>query len=286
MNAIRHLLRLKRYAIGVCALLILATGCEDYLRWEYPVWGATLTVPNVTAKTSTTAEVSSTVNLVEGMVAEQTGIAYHTQPNPTWDNLAEYGDGSATISVSIQGLTPNTTYYLRSFVISNGTAYYSSQKTFTTDGVQWVKTGSNNCSSLNGTVSSFRSPNGTNAPWGIGNNGHSGAYWAAPDPNGSSSSNTGLSWISFDHSFNKPGKVRFWVQTHNPGYNNKAPEILLNGVSVGYAQQVGGELSSWYWMQVETPVIPSGNQTLTFQFNSGATYVDLGVDELEFFEYP
>lgn len=278
--------RFNRTAYALFLVLVTAISCENYFRWEYPALGTLLSTPVVTGKTATSVEMKSSVDLGNNLSLQQTGIAYHTQRNPTWDNLAVYGDGTSEISVVIDNLEPNTQYYARSFAFISGQVYYSSEKSFKTDAVSFNKTGSNPCNSLNGITSSFRAPNGANAPWGIGTNGHSGAYWAAPDPNGSASSNTGISWVSFQHTFSKPGIVRFWVQTHNPGYNNRAPEVFVDGGSVGFAQQIGGELSSWYWMQVETPLIDAGTHTLRFEFNSGSTYVDLGVDELEFFEIP
>ncbi len=275
-----------RTTSALALLLITALSCENYFQWEYPSLGTLLTTPVVTNSTATSVQITSTVELNSSLNLDYTGVAYHTQRNPSWDNLAVYGDGTSDISVVIDNLEPNTQYYARSFAFINGQVYYSSEKSFKTKAISFVKNGANSCSSLNGITSSFRAPNGSNAPWGIGNSGHSGAYWAAPDPNGSASSNTGISWVSLQHTFSKPGIVRFWVQTHNPGYNNRAPEVFVDGSSIGFSEQIGGELSSWYWMQVETPLIDAGTHTIRFEFNSGSTYVDLGVDELEFFEIP
>jgi hypothetical protein len=38
-------------------------------------------------------------------------------------------------------------------------------------------------------------------------------------------------------------------------------------------------------MQVESPVIPAGQNTIKIQFNAGSVYWDVGVDEIEFFEF-
>jgi hypothetical protein len=275
-----------RKALALALLFITSVSCENYLQWEYPSLGTLLSTPVVTNPTATSVQMTSTVELNSNLNIGQTGIAYHTQRNPTWDNFAAYGDGTSEISVTLDNLTPNTQYYARSFAFINGQVYYSSERSFKTDAVSYVKTGANQCASLNGITSSFRAPNGTTAPWGIGSNGYEGDYWAAPDPSGSASSNTGVSWVSLERALSKPGIVRFWIQTHNPGYNNRAPEIFVDGSSIGFAQQIAGELSSWYWMQVETPLIDAGTHTIRFEFNSGSTYVDVGVDELEFLEIP
>ena len=38
-------------------------------------------------------------------------------------------------------------------------------------------------------------------------------------------------------------------------------------------------------MQVETPLIESGNHTIKIEINTGSVYNNISIDEIEFFEY-
>ncbi|ESU22339.1 hypothetical protein FEDK69T_23230 [Flavobacterium enshiense DK69] len=73
------------------------------------------------------------------------GVCYSTSQNPTTDNevIHDPTSGSGNFSVSVDGIntfypdyyvSPNTTYYLRSFVVINGFTYYGNQVSFKTAG--------------------------------------------------------------------------------------------------------------------------------------------------------
>lgn len=73
------------------------------------------------------------------------GVCYSTSQNPTIYNEVVHDptSGSGNFSASVDGLdvgspnyyvSPNTTYYLRSFVVINGNTYYGNQVSFKTAG--------------------------------------------------------------------------------------------------------------------------------------------------------
>jgi hypothetical protein len=77
--------------------------------------------------------------------------------------------------------------------------------------------------------------------------------------------------------------IYIWVNTSNLGYNNLIPVIAVNGSAIGNATMIGGQLSSFYWMKVRSPIMPASNNTIKILL-SGSYYV-LKIDEIEFFEY-
>ncbi|MFC4219594.1 hypothetical protein [Flagellimonas marina] len=62
------------------------------------------------------------------------GLCWSTEPNPTIENdKTEQGDSADEFQTTINGLSPNTTYYARSYVISGEDVYYGNQISFTTE---------------------------------------------------------------------------------------------------------------------------------------------------------
>ena len=84
--------------------------------------------------TYTSVKANGTVYSGGGATISQRGFVYNTSPNPIITNSKYIVSGTiGTFSASITNLTPNTTYYLRSYVIDEfGLISYGDQVTFST----------------------------------------------------------------------------------------------------------------------------------------------------------
>lgn len=91
-----------------------------------------LTTAEVTDITSTTAIAGGIVPNT-GVAITSRGICWSTSNNPTIDDMKiTVGNGSGEFTGQITGLRANTTYYVRAFAVSNGTASYGNTVSFTT----------------------------------------------------------------------------------------------------------------------------------------------------------
>lgn len=273
--------------ILVLNLLVLFTVSScDYLSWDVSNNLFKLDIAQVSDVQSRTASLGGTFENPKNQIIDEIGFVFSTSDNASTTDYQVLGNPNAqSVSVALTNLEPDTKYYVKMYAVVEGVTYYSSERSFTTSKPVLTKFASNNCSNLSGVSSSFRSSNGNTASWGIGSSGQNGSYWAAPDPNGSLTTCTGISYVQFNKTFNEDGIIRFWINTYNPGYSNRSPEIFVNGTNLGSATEIGGNSSSFYWMQVESPVIPAGQNTIKIQFNAGSVYWNVGVDEMEFFEF-
>ena len=106
-------------------------------------YGQSVRLVSVTLPEVSTGEVSYITGnsvLVEGSITESgnadisaCGICCSTSPNPTTDDivaLTQTTEGG--FAVTLNGLSPNTTYYARAFVTSAGTTVYGNEVSFTT----------------------------------------------------------------------------------------------------------------------------------------------------------
>ncbi|MDA9111838.1 hypothetical protein N9J39_03090, partial [Flavicella sp.] len=65
------------------------------------------------------------------------GVCWSTLANPTIaDSKTEEGTGIGSFSSSLNELTPDTTYYLRSYATNAAGTFYGEEQTFTTG--DWV----------------------------------------------------------------------------------------------------------------------------------------------------
>lgn len=276
--------QLKFYWI-IATTVLLTISC-DYLTWDLPNNQFQLDFSEISDVQSRSARASGTFNNPNNLNIDQIGFVYSTSMDPDInDNRLLTNPNGQDVSEILTSLEPDKKYYVKMYAVAEGSTYYSVERSFTTTKPILTKFASNNCSSLSGVTSFFKSSNGNTASWGNGVNGQNGAYWAAPDPNGSLTTCTGISYVQFNKAFNEEGVIRLWINTYNPGYSNYPPDIIVNGTNLGSATQIGGNSSSFYWMQVETPLIPAGQNTIKIEFNSGSVYWDVGVDEIEFFIY-
>ncbi len=96
----------------------------------------TLDITNISI---TTATCKGEVVSEEEVTVTSRGICWSTSENPTiGDSYSECGSGTGTFSVSIGGLTENTTYYVRAYATNSYGTAYGEQKTFTTNDFIYV----------------------------------------------------------------------------------------------------------------------------------------------------
>ena len=115
------------------ALLIFACSSDD--EGNPCVYEPTLTTEAATEITETSATLNGIIAIESDNCdvpnnAEQ-GFVYSTEIQPTLDDIQVNVNGS-NISTTIEGLTPNTTYYLRAFLTNNLGDFYGDEVSFTT----------------------------------------------------------------------------------------------------------------------------------------------------------
>ena len=113
--------------------LFFISGCEDEEIAELALLG-TLSVAEIN---STSAMVGGNVHYDGGVPVESKGVVWGTSGDPTLDeNEGEktVGDGIGQFVVSITGLSPATTYYVRGFAKNSEGIAYSPQLEFNTRG--------------------------------------------------------------------------------------------------------------------------------------------------------
>ena len=266
--------------IQIYLLAILLGSCESYLSWTIPNTFLRVSTEQPENISSRSADLHGLIeNINDSTVLGDIGFLYSTEPNVTiQDDDYILATGSPEFVAKLTGLMPETKYYFRACVEDNGTMYYGKEVSFTTTEAELNLVSSNNCTSLSGVNTLLSQPGPGPDEWGISSNGYDGSCWYA-------GSAYGINWVQFQANFTHEGVMRFWIQTFNPGYSNKQPTIFIDGSSIGEAEQIAGDQSSWNFMQVETPLIESGNHTIKIEINTGSVYNNISIDEIEFFEY-
>ena len=93
----------------------------------------TVTTAQVTNIASTTAVGGGNVTSSGGATVTERGICWSTGHNPTTSSShASSGTGTGSFTVSMTGLTANTTYYVRTYAINNVGTAYGNEVSFTT----------------------------------------------------------------------------------------------------------------------------------------------------------
>jgi uncharacterized protein (TIGR02145 family) len=83
--------------------------------------------------TQTTVTTGGTISNDGGATITERGIVYGTSTNPTTSNTKiTSGSGTGSFSVNITSLTPNTTYFIRSYAINSAGTGYGNNITFQT----------------------------------------------------------------------------------------------------------------------------------------------------------
>ena len=104
--------------------------------------------PTLTTQAATDiTETSATLNGVISIVSEncdvpnntEQGFVYSTEIQPTLDDTQVNVNGT-NISTTIEGLTPNTTYYVRAFLTNTLGDFYGDEISFTTLGIPFLET--------------------------------------------------------------------------------------------------------------------------------------------------
>lgn len=268
----------RRLIVFLIAVFLMS--CESYFAWTLPNPFLRIKTEQPENVTSRTAELYGSIeNINDSTVLGDIGFVYSQDPNVNILN-ADFitGSGAPIFSANLTGLLPETKYYFRAYVEDAGTIYYGNEVSFTTSEAQLSIVNTIPCNTLSG-VNSLLSQLGPGPDeWDISTNGYEGNCWFADDA-------YGINWVEFQISLVNEGLLKFWVQTFNPGYSNKLPTIYVDGISIGEALQVGGDQSSWNFMQVETPLIDAGAHLLRIEINTGSVYNDISVDEIEIYEY-
>ena len=116
------------------ALLIFACSSDD--EGNPCIYEPTLSTEAVTDITETSATLNGIIAIISENCdvpnnAEQ-GFVYSTEIQPTLEDIQVNVNGTS-ISTTIEGLTPNTTYYVRSFLTNNLGDFYGNEMEFTTN---------------------------------------------------------------------------------------------------------------------------------------------------------
>ena len=122
------------FLLLISALLIFTCTDDD---GNPCVYEPTLTTEAATDITETSATLNGTIDVtsenceVPDNIAEQ-GFVYSTEIQPTLEDIQVNVNGT-NISTIVEGLEPNTTYYVRSFMTNNFGDFYGDEVSFTTN---------------------------------------------------------------------------------------------------------------------------------------------------------
>lgn len=124
------------YYVRAYAVNSQGTSYGDEVSFNYEV---NATMPTVTTKpvtdiTRTSAKCGGDVVSAGGAPVTERGVCWGTSPNPTTsgDHANSSAGGTGSYFVNIDGLTPNTTYYVRAYAKNELGTAYGSGEVFTT----------------------------------------------------------------------------------------------------------------------------------------------------------
>ena len=121
--------------ILLSALFIIACSDDD---GNPCIYEPTLTTQAATDITETSATLNGVISIVsencEVPNNTEQGFVYSTEIQPTLEDTQVNVNGT-NISTTIEGLTPNTTYYVRAFLTNNFGDFYGDEMDFTTNEV-------------------------------------------------------------------------------------------------------------------------------------------------------
>lgn len=109
-------------------LTCLVVACPDS-----PLDPPTLTTSNVIAITSSAAISGGNITADGGGEITKRGLCWSTMQNPTIDDVtSQSGSGEGSFTCNINGLTSNTTYYVKAYASNSKETGYGEEKSFTT----------------------------------------------------------------------------------------------------------------------------------------------------------
>ncbi|MFM7195360.1 MAG: hypothetical protein ACKOYP_11360 [Bacteroidota bacterium] len=249
--------------------------------WSAPV----VSTGAVSAVKAYSATVSGSVTSDGQSGVTERGIVWSTTQQPDLSaSKVTAGSGTGDFSAVLSGLTQKTTYYVRAYAVNSVGTSYGAQATFTTTEPQPVLVETNGCSSTSGYTTAFIYWTGTQyaqASWTIAAGGYSGNCLRAVNPN---AGNALGGYVEFSRTFSNPGYLRFWINTYNPGYNNRVPDVYVDGVLQTDPTMTAGNASAFYWMQLKTANIAAGTHTIRLDWTRVGQFYDYLLDEIELWE--
>lgn len=116
---------------SILAVALLAVACSDDIPGGEIVRPLETSTPVVSAVKGTTAVVSTTVT---GSAIISRGVCYSTSPAPAIDdvNAVKVAGNQKDMTLTLPGLKPSTTYYVRAYAQTSSKVVYSDEVSFTT----------------------------------------------------------------------------------------------------------------------------------------------------------
>ena len=150
-NTISDLTPGTTYYIRAYATNEIGTAYGEVLTFATRDGIAILTTIAATNILETTATCGGDIASDGGAPITERGICWSTTPDPTiTDNIDVNGSGVGSFTCNITGISPNTTYYVRSYATNHVGTFYGEQISFTSaeplSGKNWMSRISNNTS--------------------------------------------------------------------------------------------------------------------------------------------
>ena len=131
MEKIRKFLKLSSL-LSLSLLVICMSSCKEDPVEPIP----SVSISEATSISTNSASVTGTISTETSITITERGICYNTSTNPTTANSKiASGTGTGNFTLSITGLNPHTTYYVRAYAISGSNTTYSDEVSFTTQQV-------------------------------------------------------------------------------------------------------------------------------------------------------
>jgi len=235
----------------------------------------------ISSITSTACSLSASITDDGGGSTLERGFVFNTTGSPNLsDNKVISGNSGNVFSASLEGLSPSKKYYVAAYATNSAGTTVGITTNFSTPAESLV--GKNSCDNLSGFTAKFEYWSGVAyswADWTI-SSGYSGNGLFAD--NGNKPALGG--YVEFTQNFSSPGFIRFWINTPNPGYNNRIPTVYIDGVAQSSPTMVGGQSSSFYWEQLQTDRIAKGNHKVKIEWGRTGMYFYYKLDEIEVYQ--
>lgn len=125
------------YYIRAYATNLEGTSYGEQIEFSTNAELATVTTTEVTELTSTSAISGGNITNDGGADITARGVVYNTNETPTVETnegITTDGTGTGEFTSSLNGLTPNTTYYVRAYAANSEGTAYGEEKSFDTEG--------------------------------------------------------------------------------------------------------------------------------------------------------